>query len=237
MGNLLIQSIDPSSAERKALLRWERGTPAPGAGDRGTGKRTIYALKRYEEREGAGMAQPLPPGEEMPGEDIGSQRIGLLKGLIFHRALESIKRIPDGAEELSLALRRALACEGRDFTRAESARALDAAQVSLVNVISDSRLERYFSWDAITEGLFLSREYPNLIGRIDRVLVGGAVEVLDFKTNRINGRKHLGELVSYYRVQVIAYCKSMERLYPEKKIRGFLYFTDADYDSRMVQVV
>ncbi|KPJ88442.1 MAG: hypothetical protein AMS17_05445 [Spirochaetes bacterium DG_61] len=237
MGKLLIQSIDPTAVKREALFKWERGTPTPGEGDRGSVKREMHNLKRYVEIDRERLAYPLPFGEEMPGEDIQSRRIGLLKGLIFHRALESISRITLGGEELSQALIHALASEGRAYTRAERESALNAARTSLMNAISDRRLERYFSTGAITEGLFLSREYPNLIGRIDRVLVNEAVEVLDFKTNCIYSRKHLDELVSLYRGQVIAYCRSMERLYAEKKIRGFLYFTDADYDSRLVRVV
>jgi len=256
VGNVLIQSIDPSLGERKALFSWEKGTLSRASHETTAEVRELRMLCMYEEAEaeaslevpvlGEGEAVLFPPGtptgiprdryEWFYGEDFRARRTGLLKGLIFHRALFHIHREEEDEERILRAISNALAFEGRGFSRAERDDAVREAHSALEQVLSDDRISHFFTPSAIVEGLFVSREYPNLLGRIDRVLVGDEVQVLDFKTNRIHDDQHLTGLVSLYRRQVVSYCRSLERMYPQKKVTGFLYFTGAEQEKRLVEV-
>ncbi len=62
------------------------------------------------------------------------------------------------------------------------------------------------------------------------------MEVIDFKTNRVSGDSNLDALVKHYRNQVASYCQSLNNIYPNKPVRGYLYFTDVEYDRRLVSV-
>ena len=68
------------------------------------------------------------------------------------------------------------------------------------------------------------------------MLVGEAVEVVDFKTDTVRGTERLNELARLYRGQVGSYCRSLEIVYPGRAVRGILYFTDAPYGGRIAEV-
>ncbi len=113
---------------------------------------------------------------------------------------------------------------------------MKAARISISNAIADKRIAKYFSEKAIVEAVSLSMGYNNFIGRIDRIWIDREVEVIDFKTNRVSGDSNLDALVKYYRNQVASYCQSLNNIYPNKPVRGYLYFTDVEYDRRLVSV-
>jgi ATP-dependent exoDNAse (exonuclease V) beta subunit len=62
------------------------------------------------------------------------------------------------------------------------------------------------------------------------------IEVLDFKTNRIHDTEQIDKLVHHYRDQVVTYRDALKKVYPKKPVRGYLYFTDAEYAGRLVSV-
>jgi len=242
LGEILILSLDPSAQERKNLYRLCSGRPVPsslGITEK-TSRKKIVDLEVSDIWKGEDYLSPVQRVEEgtevAPSTDLRSQRTGLLTGLVFHRAMDSITHLPIDEVGFDRILRSALAFEGVPYTEAERKQALEAARKSLYYAITDRRIEKFFGYRAWSEALFLSRDQPNFIGRIDRVFVDDGVEVLDFKTNQVWGRPHLEQLISLYRNQVISYCRSLASIYPHRKVKGFLYFTDADYKSRIVPV-
>jgi len=166
----------------------------------------------------------------------GLKRVGLLKGLIFHRAIEKIKRLPVDEQTIEKMLRAAAAQEGSEYTGFERNTALDPARDTVLKVIADERLAKYFSRGAYSELIIFSERFQNLVGRIDRMVIGSEIEVIDFKTNAVEHDAQLHQLVELYTDQVTLYCSTVSKVFPGKPVRGYLYFTEADYEKRFVSV-
>ena len=123
--------------------------------------------------------------EERESIDERSKRIGRLKGLIFHRALDNIQKLPLGDYHLDQILKMSVSIEGLGYARKETEAALEGARISISNTIADRRIQKYFGKNAVSETFSVSRHYLNYIGRIDRVWMGKEIEIIDFKTNKI----------------------------------------------------
>lgn len=174
--------------------------------------------------------------EDLLVEDVQKRRIGLLRGLVFHRALERIERLPVDERTLINLLNRAVSLEGSMYNKEERKKALEGAKVSLLNLLEDERMKRYFCPKAVSEVETFSTGFANLLGRIDRILLGQEIEVVDFKTDALGGNIRIDALVDNYRRQVITYCTTIGKVFPQKRIFGFLYFTNAEYEERIVEV-
>ena len=164
------------------------------------------------------------------------RREGLLRGIIFHAVIERIRKLPLGSGELNRLLDMASAREGGRYTEQEVTAAVKEVRPMILNVIADHRLTKYFSDKAVSELGIFSVRYQNLTGRIDRIYLGEEIEVIDFKTNPINGDAELGRLVEAYGEQVDAYCATVREIFPGRSVRGYLYFTGAADSKRLVQV-
>ncbi len=238
IGDVLISTFDVSRSKGDGLYNKEIGKPAAGPLVRQTVEK-IYdtgELKYPESKITSGRTEESSPFSDTRSGGIRLKRVGMLKGLIFHRALEMIKSLPVDSKVFDVILRRALALEGSKYTKSEREEALKAARISISNAIADKRIAKYFSEKAIVEAVSLSMGYNNFIGRIDRIWIDREVEVIDFKTNRVSGDSNLDALVKHYRNQVASYCQSLNNIYPNKPVRGYLYFTDVEYDRRLVSV-
>jgi exodeoxyribonuclease V beta subunit len=238
IGDILVSSYNPVFDSKDGLYNVEIGTPASSADVKDE------SAKRYDKfRVQIKMQKTLPYQredddffEDEADFDAQTKRTGLLKGLIFHSAVEMIKKLPVDSEEVDEFLTKALALDGTGFTRSERVKAFDLAKKSLINTVTDKRIEKYFNDKSFRETITLSKRYVNFFGRIDRLVMGDEIEVLDFKTNRINTEEKLNKLTRHYRTQIDTYCRSLMNVYPGKPVKGYLYFTDAEYDSRLVQV-
>jgi ATP-dependent exoDNAse (exonuclease V) beta subunit len=160
----------------------------------------------------------------------------VLKGLVFHRAIELIHVFPPDGMKIDEVLSQAMVMEDSHYSSEERAPALKGARMALRTVIADPRLERFFGNESQGELGFLSSGYPSLLGRIDRVRVDEEVEILDFKTDSLDGESGLEDLIAMYRDQVTDYCSAFEKIYSEKRVRGYLYFTGAPREVRFVEV-
>lgn len=163
-------------------------------------------------------------------------RAGKLRGILVHSALEEIRYLPVCEELLFYLLRKAISKEAGGFSREEKRLAFERAIVSLRSIVDDERLVGYFQEGAVPEVNILSKRYQNLIGRVDRVILGESVELLDFKTDTIFSDKHLRALVLQYEAQLQTYSDVFRDIFPDRKIIGSLYFTEVEYSKRLVTI-
>jgi len=234
VGDILISSLDKSYKKGEESFFKEEGAIVSSSHIKTKIEKAFTPARIITEE----IVTPYYKSEKDIGyRDVRSNRIGRLKGLIFHGAIENIKKIPVTNDDLKAFLSHALVIEGIDFTRDEREEALRLAYNSLLNTINDSRLNRFFSKMSKSEVDTFSTEYPLLLGRIDRIYIGERVEIVDFKTNLIRDKSHLNELVKYYSGQVESYCKSISEIYSDRSVNGYLYFTDAPLEDRIVSVI
>lgn len=241
-------------------LPWSEGTPVPSGGVAGT-ERRLYRADRQgagereepgisgTDRQAAGEEPGLSahmPGRAAPTPSAGPRipkaaeagggdglRTGQLTGLVVHSALENLG---DGMREpVDEMVQKALGREGQRYSKKErEAARVNAARI-LEQVLSDRRLDQFWSGRATAELGVASPGYANMVGRIDRVLVSNdLVEVVDFKTTAPDRE---GAHLSAYREQVASYCSVLAQVYPDKTISGYLYFTEAAHGQRLVRVV
>jgi ATP-dependent exoDNAse (exonuclease V) beta subunit len=238
IGDFLVSSHDPSFTKEEGFYNKETGRPVPSpeAQDESAKSYKKFRMQISSKKPSAYRKEEYDLFQDSPDTDKQSQRAGLLKGLVFHRAADMIKRLPLGSEEIDELLVNALSFEGSGFTRSERKRAVELARVSLMNTVTDKRLEKYFGNKSYNEINTLSRSYRNFVRRIDKLLIGNEIEILDFKTNRVGTEEDLVKLTGHYSSQIDTYCRSLMKLYPGLSVSGYLYFTDAEYDRRLVRV-
>lgn len=234
MGDILLCAVDSGYKREDGAFRTVQGEIVPSTEKAARIERTYKQYKRAE----TVFPDERKPMQEEPVSssiDVRKRRSGRLKGLLFHKALEISKSLPssDRIEEL---LDRAMTQVGSDYTTEERGSAKPRARCSLLNAVADSRLERYFTPGAMAEVETLSGQYPNLMGRADRVVVGETVSVVDFKTDEPGSGRDLERLIRGYAPQVEGYCSSFANLFPGRRIEGWLYFADAPIEDRLVKV-
>jgi ATP-dependent exoDNAse (exonuclease V) beta subunit len=164
------------------------------------------------------------------------RREGLLRGTLFHAVIERIMSLPLAKGEIDSLLAAAAAREAKGYAKDEVRKAMESVRSMVVNVTSDSNLKKYFTDKAAGELNVFSERYQNLVGRIDRIYLGDEIDVIDFKTNPIRGDEELERLIEVYREQVDAYCSIVAEIFPDRKVRGYLYFTDAAESRRLVEL-
>ncbi len=229
IGELLLGACDPNYEREAFPYEWERGSIVPSQ------KPAEQPQWEYVRVGKAEVEQPSIPTFEIGLKGERKQRRGgLLKGTIVHGAIEMIRALPVDEETLEHYLQIVSCREGRDFTNAEKKEALGEAKTTLLNIVADRRLAKYFNKRAIGELTIFSDKFQNFLGRIDRIYIGEEIEIIDFKTNPVEGSQELIELIGHYREQVDTYCSVLARIYPKRRVRGFLYFTEVDYGRRLV---
>jgi ATP-dependent exoDNAse (exonuclease V) beta subunit len=239
IGDVLVRASD-EGGEGEPLFRKLYGAPVPSETREGGGVQRKTVPLRIRDKELSSLAPVSAAAggrfEEEHLRDPKARRVGLLKGLVFHRAVQNISALPISSEETERLLNAAVSAEGADFSTQEREDARAKARSSLENMVSDTRLSVYFSGASYPEVTALSTEYENFLGRIDRIVFGSTVDILDFKTNSVTTRGSVQKLSEAYREQVEGYCAALRGAYPEREVRGWLYFTDAEYDERLVRV-
>lgn len=200
------------------------------------GSKGADAAGGSENHDLAGSVSPLAEEPAGGAADRRSNREGMLRGLLVHSVLEQIRRLPVDDEMLERMLRIALAREGRTYTRVEREGAVESVRQVIKDVVTDPRLEKYFSESAFSEVGILSTGFQNLLGRIDRIYIDEQIGVIDFKTNPVTTAEELNLLTDKLEEQVVAYCLAAEEIFSGKWVRGYLYFTSATYEQRLVQV-
>jgi len=180
------------------------------------------------------------PGYALPGEYPGqgstAGRVGRLRGLIFHHVMEHIEQMPVAESEIEKSIQQALSLEGRSFTPEEKKAAAVGIKERAMEVLTDGRLSEYFGENGHAEVSVFSRAYRNLLARIDRIVIDDEVCIVDFKTNAVENDDSLQRLVEYYRTQVVSYCKALSNIFPDRPVRGALYFTEAPFEKRLIEV-
>jgi ATP-dependent exoDNAse (exonuclease V) beta subunit len=231
VGDVLIRALDQGIGNA-GRFRMSKGRIAPS--ERGM-LRIEHVYEKYSPK-GVEMPQASREREPVPAPvGIRRRRSGMLKGLLFHKALEMSEHIPPPSEIDGL-IRRAMVQVGSEYTEEERRIALESAKRAFVAAIADSRIRRYFTPKAMTEVETISSQYTNLIGRVDRVATGETVSVIDFKTDEPGAENNLEKLVKLYAPQVEGYCRSFSNLFPGRPIEGWLYFTEAPFRDRLVKV-
>ena len=231
MGYVLLTALDPER-EKKEGFRMKKGRIVPSEKDTGIIERLYERYSRRPEKE----AQAAVEKEQIPATlDIRKRRSGMLKGLLFHKALEISQKLPS-SQKIDELVGKAMLMVGSEYTEDEREAASEGAKSALSGAVTDKRLERYFTPDAVAEVETLSGKYPNLMGRADRVVFGDSIEIIDFKTDDPGQGRDLGKLVRWYAPQVEGYCRSFANLFPGRRIEGWLYFTEAPLEKRLVKV-
>ncbi|UCB45062.1 MAG: UvrD-helicase domain-containing protein [Spirochaetota bacterium] len=240
MGDVLMSAVDSGYGRESGVFRLVQGEIIPST------EKTERIERNYvHAREKKLFSDEYKPAQEIYQQeepvstsiDVRKRRAGRLKGLLFHKALELSAKLPT-CDEIDELLDRAIAQVSSGYTAEERSMARERARRTLLSTIADSRLEMYFTQEAMSEVETLSVQYPNLIGRADRVVVGDTVSVVDFKTDE-PGNGHgldLNKLIRGYAPQVEKYCGSFASLFPDRRIEGWLYFTEAQHEDRLVKV-
>jgi len=162
------------------------------------------------------------------GRKGGAQGAGLAleRGRILHRFLQVLPAFEP--MERAAAARRYLERAAANWPESARASLISAA----LAVIDDERLAAIFSPTARAEVSIMgtlalgSRDYA-VSGRIDRMAVTeGAVEIVDFKTNRVPPGS-VDEVPFEHRAQLAIYRAILAPLYPGREIRCGLIYTEA----------
>ncbi len=188
------------------------------------------------ETEGYRATGPAAEKAGLPMSGYAAGRVGRLRGLIFHRVMEKIERLPVDGNTAEKLIQRALSLEGRRFTSSEKDAAVVGVEERVLEALDDRRLSEYFGAYGHSEVSVFSRSHRNLLARIDRIVIDDDVRIIDFKTNAVEGEDSLNKLVELYSTQVVSYCEALARIYPAKPVRGALYFTEAPFQRRFVKV-
>jgi ATP-dependent helicase/nuclease subunit A len=164
-----------------------------------------------------------------PASDHAARKRALLRGKLVHRLMQSL---PDLAPaQRNDAARAFLAGAAQDFTDADR----DAMAAQALRLIGDARFAALFAAGSRAEvpivGRIARAEQPPLAvsGQVDRLVVT-AEEILiaDYKTNRPAPRTPDEAMSRFpsYAAQLALYRAALAQLYPTKRVRAALIWTD-----------
>ena len=209
------QEADPVSVERRADTA--ATPPAPA---------WAFAPAPEEPTPTDPLVPSAPELESPPahGPFASDDQTRFKRGLLVHKLLETLPALPP--ERRAQAAKRWLS---------EPAHELDGdAQAQILSetlaVLEDPALERLFAPDSLAEvavsGVLGGRAVS---ARLDRLWVGeDRVDVIDYKTNR-PAPTDPGRVPEAYLAQMAAYRALLANLYPEKRIRCVLLWTDGPH--------
>ena len=164
-------------------------------------------------------SQPEPAATSPLGTDSDTTRFQ--RGLLIHRLMQSLPDLPEAARET--AARRFLAQKAHDLEPVEQ----DAIAGETLAVLRHPEFAALFGPGSRAEvpvvGLIDGRA---LSGRIDRLVVtDDAVLIVDYKTNRPPPTDAAAVSPAYVE-QLAAYRAALERIYPGRRVRTLLLWTD-----------
>jgi ATP-dependent exoDNAse (exonuclease V) beta subunit len=232
IGDIFLSAFDPGYKRKNGAYRRMQGSVVPSR------EKDAYVKRSYEQytfEEKPPKRGFLPDEPSSVQADLQKRRAGLLKGLLLHKALEMSKKLPlpDGIDNL---IDRAMALVGFPYTNRERQTAKARVKRALLDMAADSRLFLYFSDEAAAEIEMLSLKYKNLLGRVDRACISDIISIIDFKTDEPKEGRDFGELVRSYTGQISSYCGAFANIFPERPVEGWLYFTEAPLNERLVKV-
>jgi len=164
-------------------------------------------------------SQPEPAATSPLGADSDTTRFQ--RGLLIHRLMQSLPDLAQDAREP--AARRFLAQKAHDLDPVEQ----DAIARETMAVLDHPEFAALFAAGSRAEvpvvGLIDGRA---LNGRIDRLVVtDDAVLIVDYKTNRPPPTEAAAVSPAYVE-QLAAYRAALERIYPGRRVRTLLLWTD-----------
>jgi ATP-dependent helicase/nuclease subunit A len=163
--------------------------------------------------------QPDPPVLSPFGRDLDRRRFQ--RGTLVHRLLQTLPDVPD--DQAEAAARRFLAAPAHALDPEEQGQI--AAET--LSVLRHPDFAPLFGPQSRAEvpvvGLIDGKA---LSGRIDRLVVTAAqVMIIDYKTNRPPPLDP-ADVAPAYLEQLAAYRAALERIYPDKRVRTLLLWTD-----------
>jgi ATP-dependent helicase/nuclease subunit A len=164
-------------------------------------------------------SRPDPPVRSPLAADLDRGRF--LRGTLVHRLLQSLPELPPGSTEA--AARRYLALPAHGLDPEEQ----DAIARETLAVLRHADFAPLFGPGSRAEvpvvGLIDGKA---LSGRIDRLVVtGDSVLIVDYKTNRPPPAT-AADVAPAYVEQLSAYRAALEHIYPGKRVRTVLLWTD-----------
>ena len=165
---------------------------------------------------------PSASGEDEPARFAGpgDRNKALRRGTLFHRLMQSL---PDIAPERRAEAARAYLARDTDLSETEHTEIADKA----FGVLNDARFAALFVPGSRAEvslaGLVGDLEVP---GQIDRLAVTDSeVLIADYKTNRPAPRR-IADVPPAYVRQLALYRALLQKIYPQKKVRAALLWTE-----------
>jgi ATP-dependent helicase/nuclease subunit A len=214
------------------------------------------AVPRHVETEESASAEPPPPwiAEPAPGEPEPSRPLTpsrpdgeepavrsplgnddgqrFRRGLLVHRLLQTLPNLAGEARDA--ACRRFLARPAHKLTPEQQ----DAIARETLAVLSHAEFAHLFGPDSRAEVplvgvVALGDGSRALAGRIDRLaLTGDTVWIVDYKTNRPPPRD-LEDVPMVYQRQMAAYREALRAVYPGRRVRCVLLWTDGPYTMEL----
>ena len=196
-----------STDERPSLLdRDARAEPPPA--------RLISPALAYDE---------APPMRAAASGDRTDRNKALARGVLVHRLLQSLPDIPSAAR--AEVARRHLARNAAEFSAEERETILE----QILLLLKDPRFAQLFSPGSRAEVPIVGRLNNGTLavsGQVDRLAVtSDSVLIADYKTNRPAPRC-LAEVPDAYVAQLALYRAVLAQLYPGRRIRAALVWTD-----------
>jgi len=178
--------------------------------------------------------------EYFPGDfSYEERRMARLIGLVFHRTISMI-RVPKSIKGKSFSnlIKSSLDAEAMRFTMEERERAIEKVNLLIAECLKDDRISRFLSEDSLSEvDMYLKINEREACGiRLDRLLFGESVEFIDFKTTVISGEEDIRKYIELYGDQMKKYYSALKAMYPDRGVKGYIYFPDAPYELRLVEM-
>ncbi|MFI4988804.1 MAG: 3'-5' exonuclease, partial [Alphaproteobacteria bacterium] len=172
-------------------------------------------------------ARPLAPSRPAEEEPAARSPLGpdaetrFRRGLLVHRLLEALPELPLAVREAACRRYLARSAHGLDEPARE-----EIARETLA-VLADPAFAALFGPGSRAEVPLVGEVNGTVIsGQIDRLLVGEAeILIVDYKTNRAPPTAAAGVAVLYLK-QMAAYRALLARIYPGRRTRAALLFTD-----------
>jgi len=241
--NLVFEALKPPVSVEEAaddgdgkVWRYRKTPPSAGKTSRATAPATPTDERPSWLDRDAGaeppLVRPLSPAlaydeatavRTVASGGRGERDKALKRGVLVHRLLQSLPDIvsADRAE----AARRYLARAGTEFSAEE--RETMVEQIRLL--LDDARFAQLFLPGSRAEVPIVGRLKGGTLavaGQVDRLAVtGDSVLIADYKTNRPAPRR-LADVPEAYVAQLALYRAVLAELYPDKRIRAALVWTD-----------
>jgi len=165
---------------------------------------------------------PSDSGDDEPARFAGpgDRDTALRRGTLFHRLMQSL---PDIAPERRAGAARAYLARDNDLSEVEHADII----AKVFGVLDDARFAPLFAPGSRAEvsvaGLVGDLEVP---GQIDRLAVtDNEILIADYKTNR-PAPARIADVPPAYVRQLALYRALLQKIYPQKKVRAALLWTE-----------